>query len=205
MDHDPSIAYFTMEIGLASGIPTYAGGLGVLAGDAIRAAADMGLPMAAVSLLHREGYFRQRLDAQGRQSEEPVAWRPEDHFERLGPNAELALEGRPVRLAIWRRVVRGLGAGAGGVPVYLLDTDLPENDPDDRAITRALYSGDARMRLRQEAVLGIGGVRALRALGHLSVSRFHMNEGHAALLALELLDEHLRAERGATSSPPTAC
>ena len=183
----PVIAYFSMEVGLEARIPTYSGGLGILAGDTIRAAADLKVPMVAVSLLHRKGYFYQRLDAQGWQSEDPVAWVPEEFLMELPARATVQIEGRPVQVRAW--VAEVTGASGFLVLVYLLDTDLPENSEWDRRLTDSLYGGDARYRLCQEAVLGIGGVRMLRALGYRNIGRYHMNEGHASLLALELLDE----------------
>jgi len=185
------VAYFSMEIGVDPEVPTYAGGLGVLAGDFIRAAADIGLPLVAVTLLHRQGYFRQRLDAAGRQHEEPAEWNVETHFEALPTRVTVTINDRPVTVRPWRRRVTGLGGAT--VPVYFLDTDVEPNTSEDRAISRFLYGGDAAYRLAQEAVLGIGGVRTLRALGYDHIHRFHMNEGHSALLALELASERLRA------------
>jgi starch phosphorylase len=186
------VAYFSMEIGLDSAMPTYAGGLGVLAGDLLCAAADLGVPVAGVTLLHRQGYFRQRLDPQGNQTELPVAWRPEDRLERLEPRAVVVIEGRPVRIRAWRRK---LTSGSGpSVPVYFLDADLPENDARDQSLTGQLYGGDDRYRLCQEAVLGLGGAEMLRVLGHVNVWTYHMNEGHSALLALGLLEERMGAK-----------
>ena len=182
-----SVAYFSMEIGLETGMPTYSGGLGVLAGDTIRAAADLGVPMVAVSLLYRGGYFYQRLGPDGWQTEEPVRWAVEDFLEPMEERAAVTIEGRTVWLRAWRYHVRGVGGYV--VPVYFLDTDLPENSEQDRTLTHFLYGGDQRYRLCQEVVLGMGGVRMLRALGYEKIRRFHMNEGHAALLTLELLDE----------------
>lgn len=190
-----TIAYFSMEIALESGIPTYAGGLGVLAGDTVRSAADLALPIVAVSLVHRKGYFHQRLDASGRQLEEPVAWAMDDSLEALPARASVAIEGRTVHVRAWQYNVRGLAGRT--VPVYLLDSDLPENSDWDRRLTDSLYGGDDHYRLCQETVLGIGGVRMLRALGYDRLRKFHMNEGHSSLLTLELLDEHAaRAGRG---------
>ena len=186
----PMIAYFSMEVGIEARVPTYSGGLGILAGDTIRAAADMKVPMVAVTLLHRKGYFYQRLDAQGWQSEEPVAWVPEDFLMELPARATVQIEGRDVQLRAW--VYEVTGAGGSLVLVYFLDTDLPENTEWDRRLTDSLYGGDARYRLCQEVVLGIGGVRMLRALGYRNIARYHMNEGHASLLGLELLDEEAR-------------
>jgi len=188
--NDAAIAYFSMEVGLADDLPTYSGGLGVLAGDTVRSAADGGVPMVAVSLAHRRGYFRQRLDAAGRQTEVPVTWDPAASLAEAPARVRLNLAGHEVQIRAWRYDVRGIGGHV--VPVYLLDTDLPENRSEDRTITDHLYGGDARYRLRQEAVLGIGGVRLLRALGHSELRRFHMNEGHAALLVVELGYEEMR-------------
>jgi glycogen phosphorylase len=182
-----TIAYFSMEIGLDSAIPTYSGGLGVLAGDTLRAAADLGLPMVAVTLLYRKGYFRQHLDAAGNQSESAVAWVPEEVLEPLAPQVTISIEGRPVQVCAWRHVVRGVFGHI--VTVYLLDTDIEDNSLWDRTLTDHLYGGDSRYRLCQEVVLGLGGVTLLRALGYERIQPYHMNEGHAALLTLALLKE----------------
>ena len=190
------IAYFSMEIALENGIPTYSGGLGVLAGDTLRAAADLGVPMVGVTLLHRQGHFTQRLDADGTQREEPVAWSVTDRLEPTDGVCSVQVEGRDVRVRAWRYLIRGVTGDT--VPVFLLDTDVPGNEPNHRRLTDRLYGGDARYRLCQELILGAGGVRMLRALGYARVSRYHMNEGHAALLALELLGE----EEAHTGEPP---
>lgn len=195
----PLIAYFSMEIALEPSIPTYSGGLGILAGDTIRAAADRNVPMVAVSLLHRKGYFYQRLDASGWQTEEPAEWVIEDFLTELPPRVTVTIEGRPVQVRAWQYNVTGIGGGV--VPVYLLDTDLPENTEADRALTHYLYGGDNRYRLCQEAILGLGGVRLLRALGLDSLQRFHMNEGHAALLTVELLLEQVGHTRHDAVTP----
>jgi starch phosphorylase len=181
------IAYFSMEIGLEEGIPTYSGGLGMLAGDTIRSAADMDLPMVAVSLIHRKGYFRQRLAPDGTQTEVPFAWSPAELLQELPARARVEIEKREVQIRAWRYEVKGIGNGV--VPVYLLDTDVEENAEVDRPLTDHLYGGDARYRLCQEVILGIGGVRMLRALGYTNIRRFHMNEGHASLLTVELAHE----------------
>ena len=186
------IAYFSMEIALESAIPTYSGGLGVLAGDTIRSAADLQVPMVAVSLVHHAGYFRQRLDAGGWQQEEPVKWSAERFLERMPVSPSISLENRTVHLCVWKYEVRG--AGGYAVPVYLLDTDLAENSDWDRKLTHALYGGDWYYRLCQEVVLGIGGVKALRTMGYDGIERFHMNEGHASLLTLALLSEQAQKE-----------
>jgi starch phosphorylase len=181
------IAYFSMEIGIRPEMPTYAGGLGVLAGDTIRAAADLGVAMVAVTLLHRRGFLRQDLDSTGWQTESAVEWRVEDFLKEQPQRATVEIECRTVHVRAWRYDV--IGEAALPVPVFFLDTDLPENAEQDRGFTHYLYGGDQRYRLCQEAVLGIGGARMLHALGYDDVARYHMNEGHAALLGLELLEQ----------------
>src|SRR5512138_3450197 len=151
-----AIAYFSMEVALESHIPTYSGGLGVLAGDTLRSAADLGLPMVGVTLLHRKGHFFQRLDLDGRQHEEPVAWPVDDFLELSEGTCVVEVEGRSVAVRAWRYSVAG--AGGASVPVVLLDTDVPGNDPYDRCLTDHLYGGDDRYRLCQELILGVGGV-----------------------------------------------
>ena len=180
----PRVAYFSMEIALRSEIQTYAGGLGVLAGDTLRSAADLRLPLVAVTLVSREGYFRQTLDAQGAQTEHPATWDPGTWCRSLDAKVAIRIEGRAVWVSAWLYVVEShLG---GRSPVILLDCDLPENHPQDRQITHYLYGGDDEYRLKQEMVLGMGGVRLLHALDF-EISSYHMNEGHSALLTLELL------------------
>jgi starch phosphorylase len=180
-----------MEVGLESAMPTYSGGLGVLAGDTIRAAADRGLPLVAVTLVHRKGYFRQKLDSQGEQQELPDEWNVEEFLTEMHPRVSVQIENRKIQLRCWKYDVRG--SGGQYVPVYFLDSDLPQNSEYDKTLTHFLYGGDDRYRLGQEVILGIGGVRMLRALGHQGLERFHMNEGHSSLLTLELLEEGLRA------------
>jgi starch phosphorylase len=187
---DRSIAYFSMEIGLAAGIPTYSGGLGVLAGDTIRAAMDLKVKMVALSLIHRRGYFYQRLDSSGWQREEPVEWSVGDFLSEMPQRISVSIEGRTVWLRAWKYEVHDSGDFV--VPVFLLDADVPENAAWDRTLTHYLYGGDQYYRLAQEVILGIGGVRMLRALGYRDIERFHMNEGHASLLTLELLDEEAK-------------
>ena len=176
-----------MEIALESEMPTYSGGLGVLAGDTLRAAADARLPIIGVTLLHRKGYFRQELDAWGNQTEHPDIWDPSTKLQKLDVKSRIVLAGRPVHISAWRYMIQG--STGGQVPVILLDTDLPENQEEDRHITDHLYGGDQYYRLKQEIVLGIGGVRMLRALGFNDIQRFQMNEGHSAMLIAELLCE----------------
>ena len=184
-----SVADFSMETALQAEPPTYAGGLGVLAGDTLRSAADLGLSFAAVTLAHRKGYFQQTLDSQGNQNEADAPWAPEKTLEPAEATVSVVIEGRPVKIRAWRFTVVGIGGHR--VPVYLLDTDLAENSAWDRTLTDYLYGGDERYRLCQEAVLGIGGVRMLEALGYDGVPTFHMNEGHSALLALALLEQRM--------------
>ncbi len=184
---DGKIAYFTMEIGLEESMPTYSGGLGILAGDTVRSAADLGIQMIAVTLLHRKGYFRQTLDDSGWQHEQDVLWPVAELLQEMEIRCQIEVEGRKVLLRAWKYQVQGVTGFS--VPVYFLDTDLAENAPQDRAITDHLYGGDLCYRLCQELVLGVGGVRMLRALGYAEIMRFHMNEGHAALLTLELAYE----------------
>jgi glycogen phosphorylase len=180
----PRVAYFSMEVALRNEIPTYAGGLGVLAGDTLRSAADLRLPLVGVSLVSRAGYFRQEIDADGRQIERPGTWDPERFARRLDAKVAVRIEDRPVWVGAWLYVIEShLG---GRAPVLLLDTDLPENRADDREITHYLYGGDETYRLKQEMILGLGGVRILRALDF-EISAYHMNEGHSALLGVELL------------------
>jgi starch phosphorylase len=206
--HTQRIAYFSMEIALANTIPTYAGGLGVLAGDTMRSAADLEVPMVAVTLVSRMGYFRQELDAQGRQREMPDPWDPVAVATPLDAKVVVDIEGHRVWVSAWLYVVQG--ERSGRQPVILLDSDLNENSPEDRQLTHYLYGGDQIYRLKQEIILGVGGVRMLRALGF-EVSEYHMNEGHSALLAVELLRRYAFPERDLTSrgcaicviSPPT--
>jgi len=186
------VAYFSMEIALENAMPSYSGGLGVLAGDTIRAAADVRVPMVAVSLLYRKGYFTQRLSEDGTQTEEPVEWRVEDFLQKENARTSVTIEGRRVELQCWRYAVKGVRGFE--VPVYFLDADVEGNAESDRNLTGTLYGGDAYYRLCQEVILGIGGVRMLRELGHRDLARYHMNEGHAALLSLELLGEEAEKE-----------
>jgi glycogen phosphorylase len=182
------IAYFSLEIGLEGYIPTYSGGLGVLAGDTIKAAADLGLPLVGVTLLYRQGYFRQSLDGDGNQTETSVSWKPEEILELMTPRIVVPIDGRDVVLRAYRQEI--VGVRGHRIPVYYLDANVPENDAAARNITQKLYAGDTDHRIRQEAVLGIGGRRMVRAIGH-DVGVFHMNEGHACFLTVDLLSEYL--------------
>ncbi len=184
------VAYFSMEIGLHEQIPTYSGGLGMLAGDHLRAAADMRVAIVGVTLLYRKGHPTQQLDKHGQQTEHDTLWDPETLLERLPVEVSITLEGRTVRVGAWHYRVTGVAGHT--VPVLLLDTALPENDPWDQSLTDRLYGGDDRYRLCQEAVLGLGGVAMLRALGYDDAAAYHMNEGHSALLTLALVEERAR-------------
>lgn len=178
------IAYFSMEIALRPEMHTYSGGLGVLAGDTARSCADLEIPVVFVTLVSRSGYLKQEIDANGRQVDHPDPWEPGGWTEPLGAMITVPIEGREVWVRPW---LMPLTCPLGHcIPILLLDTDLEQNSPEDRKITDALYGGDAEYRLKQEIVLGIGGVRLLQALGF-SIHTYHMNEGHAALLGLQLL------------------
>jgi starch phosphorylase len=183
----PSIAYFSMEVGIDPSLPTYSGGLGILAGGTLRAAADLGVPMIGMTLLHRKGYFRQHLDSNGNQSESPSEWSPEKILEPVEPRTAVTIEGRAVEIRAWRFTVQGINGHV--VPVYFLDTSLPNNSNWDRSLTDHLYGRDDHYRLCQEVVLGVGGIAMLRALGYKEMLSYHLNEGHSALLTLALLEE----------------
>ena len=184
---EPKIAYFSMEIGLKDEIPTFCGGLGVLAGDTVKSAADLSLPFVAITLISRKGYFKQEIDGTGHQTELPLTWEPSLLMTLVPEKVAVTIEGKPVHLQAWIYFVESLRGG--NVPVIFLDANLPENSPEDRALTDHLYGGDECYRLKQELLLGIGGVRMLKKLGF-RVKKYHMNEGHAAFLTLELLHEH---------------
>lgn len=189
-DSSRKIAYFSMEIALESSLPTYSGGLGVLAGDTIKSAANLKVPMVAVCLLYRKGYFFQRINSEGWQSEEPVRWEIENYLTKRPENLTVTIEGEEVTINIWEYKAQGINKFH--IPVFFLDSDHPSNSDWHRSLTDVLYGGDEKYRLCQETILGIGGVRALRALGYNTIERFHMNEGHASLLTLELLREECK-------------
>jgi glycogen phosphorylase len=182
----PRVGYFSMEIALRTEIPTYSGGLGVLAGDTLRSAADLRIPLVAVTLVSRQGYFRQQI-VDGRQVEHPDPWQPEQWGRLLPTKVSVPIGGSQVWIAGWLYIVEGLARGRQ--PVILLDTDLPENSAEDRLITHVLYGGDQAYRLKQEIVLGMGGVRMLEAHGF-NIEIYHLNEGHSALLTLQLLERY---------------
>jgi starch phosphorylase len=182
------VAYFSMEIAIHPSMPTYSGGLGMLAGDTLRSAADLGVPLAAFTLLHRKGYFHQHLNGSGRQSEDVQSWNPSDFCSEEAARITVSVEDRVVTVRAWRYDLHGRFGHV--VPIYLLDTDLDGNSGWDRGLTDHLYGGDTNYRLQQEIVLGMGGVRMANALG-IKVNVYHMNEGHAALLTLALLESQL--------------
>ena len=182
------VAYFSMEIAINPAMPTYSGGLGVLAGDTLRSTADLGVPLVAFSLVHRKGYFQQHLNEAGMQSEDIQPWNPADFCTEEKARVTVSVEERIVTVRCWRYDL--VGRYGHVVPIYLLDTDLDVNSGWDRGLTDHPYGGDTNYRLQQEIVLGMGGVRMAHALGH-RVNVYHMNEGHAALLTLGLLERQL--------------
>ncbi|MDP2945543.1 MAG: alpha-glucan family phosphorylase, partial [Atribacterota bacterium] len=188
MKKDKKIAYFSMEICVDARIPTYSGGLGILAGDMIRSSADLGVSLVGVTLLYKKGYLHQKLGKEGIQQELPEEWNPQDYMQWLPNKILIEVEGRKVWVQAWLFWIEGLDNYC--VPVFFLDTDLPENSVYDRSLSDFLYGGDQRYRLAQEIVLGIGGVRMLRELGFNHISKYHMNEGHSSLLTLELLNHY---------------
>ncbi len=196
LDHplDFTTAYFSLEFGLTDCVPIYSGGLGLLAGDHLKSASDLNVPLVGVGIMYQEGYFRQRLSSDGWQQE----MFPRTEFDALPLEKVSDPNGAPIRVSvdlagetIWLRV---LALRVGRIPLYLLDADVPENDPALRRVTARLYGGDDEMRVRQEIVLGIGGCKALRALG-VEANVFHLNEGHAAFVLLEKLRFYME-ERG---------
>jgi starch phosphorylase len=189
MEQDPAfrmVAYFSMEIGLKNSIPTYSGGLGILAGDILKSAADLGVPVAGVTLLYRKGYFRQVIE-ECSQKALPVEWDPGKELTLLPNEVTVLIESREVKVRAWCYEIEGKSGFT--VPVYFLDTDVEGNIPKDRELTWYLYGGDQRYRLCQEIILGSGGLRMLRDLGFANIDNYHLNEGHAAFLALELIRE----------------
>ena len=182
--HGAKVAYFSMEIGVDSNVPTYSGGLGVLAGDVVRSSADLRLPLVAVTLISKKGYLKQKITSDGRQLEFSDDWEPSKFMKLLPETATVNISGRPVKVGAW--VYEQESMTGGTVPVLFLTTDVDGNTQEDRGITDFLYGGDETYRLKQEIVLGIGGQRILEAL-NINVKKYHMNEGHSSLLTLELL------------------
>ena len=182
-----AIAYFSMEIGIKNSIPTYSGGLGVLAGDTLKAYADLVVPAVAVTLMCTNGYFRQELK-NGEQIEHAEVWNPSKEMTLCDQKVVIQIEGRDVVVQAWEYKI--VGCKGFYLPVYFLDTNLPENHIDDQKLTQNLYGGDQRYRIKQEAILGIAGVRMFDALGYKDIEKYHMNEGHSAFLTLELLRQN---------------
>ena len=182
----PTIAYLTAEIGLWSELHTYSGGLGVLAGDHVKSAADANLPLVAISLLYREGYGRQHLDTKGDQSESYGPIDPADHLVSTGKTIQLPLDGSTLYASVWKTDVVGVSGHV--VPVYFLDTHHPNNSAEFVGLGARLYGGDDGTRIRQEYLLGVGGVRALQDLGH-DFAGMHLNEGHCTFAMLEMLHQ----------------
>jgi len=183
----PKIAYFSMEIGIDENIPSYSGGLGILAGDTIKSCADLNVPVVGITLLSENGYFYQKLDEHGNQIELPIQFSVANFLKELPSDTTVEIEGRKVKVRAWLYQYRGVGGYI--VPVFFLDTNIEGNTDWDRQLTKYLYGGDNRYRLAQEIILGIGGVRILKDLGYNTIDKYHMNEGHAALGTLELYDQ----------------
>ncbi len=181
------IAYVTAEIGLTTAIPTYSGGLGVLAGDHVKAAADLGVPLVGVTLFYKRGYGKQSVDAYGEQHLDFPMCEPSDVLEDTGVQVEMAFEGETVRIHAWKRLVQGRSGHT--VPVLFLDTDIEGNSPVWRPVSNLLYGGDNLNRLRQEAILGLGGYEVLKAMGYTGDLSAHLNEGHTAFFAAAMLRE----------------
>jgi len=181
------IAYFSMEIGINADVPTYSGGLGVLAGDVIRSSADLRIPLIGLTLISRKGYLKQKLMSNGQQIEYPEEWDPSKFMKLMPETVDLKISGRDVKVGVWVYEQESLTGGI--VPVLFLTTDVEGNSQEDRGITDFLYGGDEKYRLKQEIVLGIGGFRILEAL-KINVKKYHMNEGHSSLLTLELLKKN---------------
>ncbi|GAB4321732.1 MAG: alpha-glucan family phosphorylase [Promethearchaeota archaeon] len=181
------LAYLSMEIALASDIPTYSGGLGVLAGDTLRSMADLEIPAVAVTLSYSTGYFYQLIDKDGHQNEREIWWEFSSEFEKEPVTIKVPLKGGNIRVGAWRYDV--VGQTGHVVPVYLLDSDVEGNEPWQRQVTHVLYDATPFQRLVQEIILGMGGVELLERLGYVNVRTYHVNEGHAALLAISLLDK----------------
>ena len=187
------IAYFSAEIGISSSLPTYSGGLGVLAGDHIKAAGDLGLDMCAITLLYREGYFKQRIDGEGIQTETYPRFDPHPLLKKLDVKFTLRLRDRDVWIQAYQ--FDYLGNEGKIIPIYFLDTDFKDNFPDDRNLSLRLYSGDKDHRILQEAILGFGGIKLLTKIGYDSIETYHMNEGHCSFLTLALLKKFNGDER----------
>ncbi|MHA1731011.1 MAG: glycogen/starch/alpha-glucan phosphorylase, partial [Promethearchaeota archaeon] len=182
---DTKVAYFTMEAALESDLPTYSGGLGVLAGDTLRSAADMELPLVAVTLCYTSGYFYQMIDPSGYQAEKEIEWEFASELKEAKKRITLEIEDKTFKIKAWEYDV--IGSSGHIVKVYLLDSDVNGNEDWQKAFTHVLYDATPYQRAAQELILGVGGVRMLQALGYTEIDTYHMNEGHASMLTLELL------------------
>jgi len=189
----PKIAYFSMEIGIDENIPSYSGGLGILAGDTIKSCADLNVPVVGITLLSENGYFYQKIDENGNQIELPIQFPVANFLQELPSTTTVNIEGREVKVRAWLYQWKGVSGYI--VPVFFLDTNIEGNSDYDRSITKYLYGGDNKYRLAQEIVLGIGGARMIQALGYTTIDKYHMNEGHAALSTLELYDQSADVEK----------
>ena len=187
------VAYFSMEIGVDENVPTYSGGLGILAGDTLRSMADMKVPVIAITLLYKKGYFKQTIDSDGNQHEEDINWDPNSVLQKLDQTVSVKIEGREIKISAWIYELKGVTGHVN--PIILLDTNVEGNTDEDKNLTRHLYSGDLKNRLAQEIILGIGGTRMLRAIHCNNLRRYHMNERHSALLTLEL-EREIKQKKG---------
>ncbi len=182
-NRDQKIAYFSMEIGLSSKVPTYSGGLGILAGDTLKAAADMQFPIVGVTLLPTKGYFFQKISDK-KQEEKPMAWHVDDFLEHAQANVQVEIANESVNIGCW--VYEIIGPDDFVVPILFLTTDLPENSDHAKEYTAELYGDGKDCRIAQEIILGIGGVRMLREMQFNAIQKYHMNEGHSAFITVEL-------------------
>ena len=185
--NNTTIAYFSAEIGISESLPTYSGGLGVLAGDHIKAAADASLSMVCISILYKEGYFKQQIDSEGTQIESYPRFDSHPELEKFSQKFTIKLRNKDIWVQAYQYLYKGETGQA--VPVYFLDTDLDENSDDDRVISLRLYSGDKDHRILQESLLGFGGIKLLENIGCNDIQTYHMNEGHCSFLTLALLEK----------------
>ena len=187
INDNTKIAYFSAEIGFSPNVPTYSGGLGILAGDHIKSAADLGLPLCGITLLYKEGYMKQKLDPDGKQTEDYPRFHPRPILKPVEVDISIKLQNRQVKIYVWRYIIEGINGHK--IPIYFLDTDHEDNTEADRSITSRLYSGGTKRRILQEAILGFGGCLVLDKLGYAKIETYHLNEGHAAFLTLALREK----------------
>jgi len=189
----PKIAYFSMEIGIDENIPTYSGGLGILAGDTIKSCADLNVPIVGITLLSENGYFYQEIDKNGNQIERPMQFSFSSFLKLLPVITIVKIEERDVKIRAWLYQYKGISSYI--VPVFFLDSNIEGNTSWDKELTKHLYGGDKKYRLAQEIILGIGGIRMLQALGYTTIDKYHLNEGHAAFGTLELYNQYNDVEK----------